>query len=171
MVRPLRHILFLIFIAFSFSCIISCGSDGCEDNKSSLPLAGFYSSQTKSAISIDSLTVYAIGMPGDTTIIDTATVAQVQMPFNLSDTITRFVFRYEQKDIAAFGVTDTVTIAYKSTPFFHSSECGAFYIYDISEYSTSHNLIDSVRIPQTRIDNANRENIRIFFRTQEADEQ
>ena len=75
----------------------ACGSDdGCEGNQSSLPLAGFYSSQSKSQITLDSLTIYGIGMPGDTTIVDTATVSQTYLPLNIADNVSRFVFRYDQ---------------------------------------------------------------------------
>ena len=125
----------------------SCGSDdGCEGNQSSLPLAGFYSSQVKTQIAIDSLTIYGIGMPGDTTIVDTA-------------------FRYDQSALAAFRLSDTVTIKYKSLPYFHSEDCGAMLVYDIEDYATTHYLIDSVVIPVRHIDNADRENIQIYFRT------
>lgn len=144
----------------------SCGSDdGCEGNQSSLPLAGFYSSQVKTQISIDSLTIYGIGMPGDTTIVDTATVSQTYLPLNIADNVSRFVFRYDQSALAAFRLSDTVTIKYKSLPYFHSEDCGAMLVYDIEDYATTHYLIDSVVIPVRHIDNADRENIQIYFRT------
>lgn len=168
MVRFIKHIAFAVSITCLFAFIYSCGSDnGCEGNKSSIPLAGLYSSQTKSAISVDSLTVFGIGMPGDTTIVDTATVSQVYMPLDMNDTISRFVFRYEQASIASYNITDTITLTYESTPYFHSEDCGAMYVYDIHEYHSTQNLIDSIRIPNLHIDNTNTENIQIFFRTQQ----
>ncbi len=148
---------------------IGCSSDdGCEGNQSSLPMAGFYSSQTKSQISIDSLTVYGIGMIGDTTILDTATVvSEVYMPLNVDDSVSRFVFRYDQQALAAFNLTDTISLTYTSRPYFHSAECGAMYVYDITGFSYSQNLIDSVEVPFTHIDNTDREYVKIYFRTQE----
>ena len=132
----------------------ACGSDdGCEGNQSSLPLAGFYSSQSKSQITIDSLTIYGIGMPGDTTIVDTATVSQTYLPLNIADNVS------------------TITVSYKSSPYFHSEDCGAMLVYDIDEYTTTHNLIDSVIIPTRHIDNTDRENIQIYFRTSETGEE
>lgn len=149
----------------------ACGDDGCEGNQSSLPLAGFYSSQTKSAISIDSLTVYGIGAPGDSAIIRNAKgVKQVYLPFDIGAESSRFVIRYGQKYLADAGITDTITIEYGSRPFFHSKECGAMYVFDVKSYRVSDNLIDSIRIPNLVIDNANRENIKIFFRTKEVGE-
>ena len=140
----------------------ACGSDdGCEGNQSSLPLAGFYSSQSKSQITIDSLTIYGIGMPGDTTIVDTATVSQTYLPLNIADNVSRFVFRYDQSALAAFRLSDTITVSYN----------GAMLVYDIDDYTTTHNLIDSVIIPTRHIDNTDRENIQIYFRTSETGEE
>ena len=49
-----------ILLALSIGVIMwmaSCSNNGCEGNSSSLPLAGFYSSQTKTSIAIDSLAI------------------------------------------------------------------------------------------------------------------
>ncbi len=171
MARLTRNIIFAAATAALLAAGIACGNDdGCTGNQSSLPLAGFYSSQEKSAISIDSLTIYGIGMPGDTTIVDTATVAQTYLPLNIANNISVFVFRYDQSELAAYNLSDTLSISYKASPYFHSEDCGAMYVYDVEEYSTTHNLIDSVNIPNRHIDNTDRENIQIYFRTSEAEE-
>ncbi len=169
MKRLLKQILFLS-VTLSVIFVSACNDTGCTDNQSSLPLAGFYSSQTKSAISIDSLTVFGVGMIGDTTIVNNAnSMCQVYMPFNPGATQAQFVLRYEQKAFSNFGIEDTLTVSYEAVPFFHSNECGAMYVYDIKDYSTTHALIDSVLFLAPRIDNTNKENIQIFFRTKEAD--
>lgn len=166
MARLKRHIMLLFAATALIAANFACGNDdGCEGNQSSLPLAGFYSSQTKSTISIDSLTIYGIGMPGDTTIVDTAAVSQTYLPFNIADTVSRFVFRYDQSGLAAYRLSDTISISYVASPYFHSEDCGAMYVFDINKYTATHNLIDSVVIPQLRIDNTDRENIQIYFRT------
>lgn len=164
-----------ILLGLSLCLIVAtaaCDNNGCEDNQSSLPLAGFYSSQTKTAVSIDSLTVYGIGAPGDSMIVETSSsITQVYLPFDIDASSSRFVIRYDRKELAAAHLADTITIAYKSRPYFHSKECGAMYVFDVEDYSSSTHLIDSVRIPAATIDNTNKENIRIYFRTEEADEQ
>jgi len=172
MARLTKHIIFLTAASLMLAANFACGSDdGCEGNQSSLPLAGFYSSQSKSQITIDSLTIYGIGMPGDTTIVDTATVSQTYLPLNIADNVSRFVFRYDQSALAAFRLSDTITVSYKSSPYFHSEDCGAMLVYDIDDYTTTHNLIDSVIIPTRHIDNTDRENIQIYFRTSETGEE
>lgn len=159
-----------ILLALSIGVIMwmaSCSNNGCEENSSSLPLAGFYSSQTKTLIAIDSLTVYGIGAPGDSAIIrNQSSTKQVYLPFDVDADCSRFVIQYNQQDLE--GITDTVTVSYDRVPFFYSKDCGAFYVFDVTDYSVSHNLIDSIQVPQRRIDNTNTENIKIFFRTGEA---
>ena len=110
-------------------------------------------------------------MPGDTTIVDTATVSQTYLPLNIADNVSQFVFRYDQSALAALRLSDTITVSYKSSPYFHSEDCGAMLVYDIDNYTTTHNLIDSVIIPTRHIDNTDRENIQIYFRTSETGEE
>ena len=167
--RFVKHIAFIVAVAL-LAGAVACDSEGCEGNQSSLPLAGFYSSQTKSNVSVDSLTVYGVGVTGDSAIIRNAVAQQVYLPFNLEDTVTRFVFRYERKDLLAAGITDTVTVTYDKYPFFHSSDCGAMYNFNIHSYSATTNLIDSVRMPVMLIDNTNVENFQIYFRTQQEED-
>ena len=169
MKRLLKQVLFLT-VALGLFFVSACNDTGCTENQNSLPLAGFYSSQTKSAVSIDSLTVFGVGMIGDTTIIHNSnSIHQVYMPFNVNATQSRFVLRYEQKNFAQYGIEDTLTINYEPVPFFHSNECGAMYLYEIKDYSITHALIDSVLILDSRIDNTNKENIQIIFLTKEDD--
>lgn len=153
-------------IAVVMLLLPACDSDGCEGNQSSLPLAGFYSSQTQTAVTIDSITVYGIGVIPDSAIIRNTMAGQVYLPFNLADSVSRFVLRYEQAHLASAGITDTLTFAYERIPYFYSPECGAMYYFDITAYDVTHALIDSISIPSLRIDNTNQENIRIYFRTE-----
>lgn len=167
--RGLRNILLALSIV-SIIWLAACSNNGCEQNSSSLPLAGFYSSQTKSAITVDSLTVYGVGAPGDSAIIrNQSSTKQVYLPFDVDTTSSRFVIQYNQQSLA--GITDTVTVDYECVPFFYSKDCGAFYVFNVQSLSVSHNLIDSIQITTPRIDNTNVENIKIFFRTRGTDNQ
>lgn len=108
-----------ILLALSIGVIMwmaSCSNNGCEENSSSLPLAGFYSSQTKTSIAIDSLTVYGIGSPGDSAIIrNQSSTKQVYLPFDVDADCSRFVIQYNQQDLEC--ITDTVTVCYDRVPF------------------------------------------------------
>ena len=104
----LRNILLALSIG-GIMWMASCSNNGCEENASSLPLAGLSSSQTKTAMAIDSLTVYGIGSPGDSAIIrNQSSTNEVYMPFHVDADCSRFVIHYKQQDLD--GITSTVTL-------------------------------------------------------------
>ncbi len=143
----------------------SCSSNGCMDNQSSIPLAGFYSSQTKGAITVDSLTLYGVGAPGDSVLYSNQSLKQAYMPLRITTDETQYVFHYEQKKLSSTALNDTLTIEYKKTPFFVSSECGTVYIFDIEDFAYTKHLIDSIKIPTMKITNADVETVKVYFRT------
>lgn len=169
--RLFRHIAAAIALLTLIAAALACSNDdGCQGNRSSIPLAGFYSSQSGSKIQVDSISVFGIGMKGDTMIVDHARlIDRVYLPLNVADTLSRFVVRYDALSLAAFNLADTISVTYKPIPYFHSEDCGAMYLFDIVDYSTTNVLIDSISFSTMHIDNANNENVRIFFRTQEED--
>ena len=167
--RILRHSIFLL-AAILLVGFAACNDEGCEGNTSSMPLAGFYSSQTKKAITIDSLTVFGVGVPNDSLLLDTARASQTYFPLDIEKMQTRFVIRYDQQQLAALNLADTITIDYSPRPYFHSEECGAMYYFDVKGYRTTNVLIDSMQIITPVFDNTTAETIKIYFRTG-ADEQ
>lgn len=163
--RILKHSI-LLLAAILLVGVAACNSDeGCEGNTSSMPLAGFYSSQTKKAITIDSLTVFGVGVPNDSLLLDTAQASQTYLPLDIEKTQARFVIRYDQQQLAALKLADTITIDYSPRPYFHSEECGAMYYFDVKGYRTTNVLIDSMQIITPVFDNTTAETIKIYFRT------
>lgn len=163
--RILKHSILLLAVILLIG-VAACNSDeGCEGNTSSMPLAGFYSSQTKKAITIDSLTVFGVGVPNDSLLLDTARASQTYLPLDIEKTQARFVIRYDQQQLAALKLADTITIDYSPRPYFHSEECGAMYYFDVKGYRTTNVLIDSMQIITPVFDNTTAETIKIYFRT------
>lgn len=162
--------LALMFITF---CLIvsagGCASEECEGNRNALPLAGFYSSsESPKSISVDSLVIVAPAAGKSQTVIDSkSAISDVYLPFNLEEDFTTFVFRYEQKALAEFNITDTITFRYQRIPFFVSSPCGAMYEFKITDIYHTGAVIDSVTCPVGTITNANAENLRIYFKVAE----
>lgn len=159
--------LYLVFaFPLLFAVIQGCASDECEGNKNSLPLAAFMSSALEpQSVSIDSLSIYGIGAPGDSILLDSAVnVSQTFLPFRIDEGSTTYVIQYLQKLLASQDMRDTLTFTYDIVPQFVSSACGAIYFYDNVRVSHTTHFIDSVSCPDGRITNANITNIFIYFR-------
>ena len=157
--KILNHITFTILFVLTTLC--SCSDDGCIDNQSSIPLARFYSAETKSSIE-----VYGVGATGDS-LLTTAGVetGETYLPFKSSQKNTAFCFHYT--DFGATNVyNDTIWFEYESYPYFASEECGAMYRYKITSVRHTNIIIDSVEIIDPVINNVDAERIKIFFKTE-----
>lgn len=151
----LRSLLPVLFAGLA----ISCSDEECDGNRNSLPLADFFRSGA-GRVSLESLTIYGDGAPGDSLLSDgKTTINQVYLPFNLDSDESQFVVTDDTS-----GVSDRITFRYDKHPRFESAACGVIYIFDIREIETTHNLIDSVTCPAMRIDNTPGANIHIYFR-------
>lgn len=145
-----------------------CSSDECYDNRNSLPLAGFYSSNDslQRAIQIDSVSILGLGAPGDSVLHDSVRhLAETYLPFRIDTTSTTYVIRYLQGELGRHHIADTVTFSYDPEPWFVSAACGVSYRYVMKRIANTHYVIDSVVCPKGVIDNVSGENLRIYFRT------
>ncbi|MDE6791515.1 MAG: hypothetical protein K2J48_00300 [Muribaculaceae bacterium] len=149
-----------------------CSNSECLDNKNSLPLAGFYSSAEKpQAISIDSLTIEGIDVPGDSILHDSVrSLSSTYLPFRIDKPQTSYRIRYLGGTAGKLGIADNITFNYEIQPWFVSSACGAIYKYHITSIRHTSNFIDSVVVPGDIITNTPGENIRIYFRVNVAEE-
>ncbi len=159
----------LIAAAFVVSLMVGCSSDECADNKNSLPLAKVMTSQPEpKEAALNSITVYGIGAPGDSLLVDSASnVGQVYLPFRIDTGNTTYVIRYWDQPVVGSYINDTISFSYDIKPMFVSSACGAVYYYDNIRIDHTYNLIDSINCPGDRITNANEPNIFIYFRMNE----
>lgn len=158
--------LIKIFLVTIAAGIYSCTSDGCLDNQSSIPLAGFYSAETNEIATLDSIEIYGIGATGDSllTTIGTST-QQAYLPFRSTIDSTCFCVHYGYTDLSSASINDTICFNYNSTPYFASEECGAMYNYKITSVQYTRHIIDSIAIIDSLINNADIERIKIYFRT------
>lgn len=164
--KILRYISVVAVIAI----VWGCNTVGCLQNQSSIPLAGFYDVATDKAISIDSLLVYGVGAPNDSSLISTRTASRVYLPFRSEATSTSFCFRYLSKVLDHPQYNDTITFTYSSEPKFVSEECGAMYFYTIRSMKYTTHIIDSVAVTDSLINNTDTQRIKIFFRVSEEEE-
>lgn len=161
----LSHIIIGIGLAIG---AWSCGSNGCLENGSTLPLAGLYSSTTGSAISVDSLKVMGIGAPLDSLlVIPGRGVSSIYMPFRADQESVSWVFSIQTIALNHPQLFDTITFGYETIPYFASADCGAMYIYRVKRISHTTHLIDSVIVTDSLFTNVDREQIKIYYRTAE----
>lgn len=163
--RVFRHAPGTLIMA-ALLAMAGCANDECFENKNSLPLAGFYSSDSvPKAIVLDSISVFGIGAPGDSILHDSvAGLKETYLPFRIDTGETSYVIRYLSGLPGKLHIADTISFIYEIKPWFVSSACGAVYYYEIASIRTTKHIIDSVTCPQGVIDNKNAENIRIYFR-------
>lgn len=146
----------------SLAPVLPSGCAGeCAENRAALPLAGFYvGGDPAQKATVDSLSVRGIGAPGDSVLFD-GTADNVYLPFRIDRDTTRYIFTSTRR--RPLGRPDTVTFIYERILRLSSPECGASYYYRIEKTDNPGTIIDSVVCPQGYIDNANVENLRIYF--------
>ncbi|MGN1245490.1 MAG: DUF6452 family protein [Muribaculaceae bacterium] len=165
--KALAYILVTV-AALAVWAVTSCSNESCLENQSAVPRCGFYSSQSKKQVSIDSITVYAVGVPGDTMLVECGrSVAKLYMPLDMGNDVTRYVIHYDAVLLSDVRYNDTLTIHYERVPYFVSHECGAMYYFDVKDYGCTNHLIDSVTITADRFTNLDVETIQFYMRTSE----
>lgn len=144
-----------------------CNSTGCTDNRSSLPLAGFYAYPSGTKISLDSLDLGGVDAPADSLLVHSGqAAAQAYLPFRIDRESTSFFLHYDYPmqglDNPAFN--DTITFTYTAEPYFASEECGAMYKYKVNGVTYTRHLIEQVEIADSTVTNVEMERFRIYFR-------
>ena len=88
--RLLSFIEGVLFLCACCLVLSNCGSNGCVDNRSSIPLAQFYSYDAQeTALSVDSISIFGIGQPTDSMLLDSAVaVTQVYLPLRFTQDST-----------------------------------------------------------------------------------
>lgn len=167
-----RHNFSAIIFALALIAICwSCNSNGCNDNRSSIPLAGFYSSDGKE-ISLNILEIGGIGAPNDSLILTAGTNAsQVYLPLRSEWDMVKYYIAYRSDELNYPQLNDTITFRYNSIPYFASEECGAMMRYHVTSIDYTTHILDSVAMvpADSVITNANVENLRIYFKTSTAE--
>lgn len=165
--------LHLAIPGFTALALCACATDECLDNSSSLPYAGFYSSlPVPQKVAVSGLQVKGVGVPGDSILLKASDsgVNSVYLPFRLDSDETSYTFSYNAAENPESAPHDEVKFSYERVPWFVSSACGAVINFRIKSIEHTSLLIDSISCPTGIIDNANAENIRIYFKVMENEE-
>ena len=142
--------------------LAACSNDSCYDNGSSLPLASFYLGNSQQ--SIYGLSIMGIGVPGDSLLADGEALSEAYLPLRVTTTSTSYaLWRTFTAGTDEIIVRDTITLNYKAVPYFHSTECGAMYNFDITGVSNTSHGIDSVVMLTSLVTNSRVPAMRIYF--------
>lgn len=161
MTRLLTHIALALLLVPSL-LVASCSNDSCYDNGSALPLATFYIGDDQQSIS--GLSIMGIDVPGDNMLIDSTSVDEVYLPLRASVSTTSYtLWRWVSIDTSMVLVQDTITLDYEAVAYFHSTECGAMYNFDIQSINHTRHGIDSVVLLTPLITNSRTPALRIHF--------
>ena len=158
--RRLSRIAAMLFLL----CIgaAACSNDSCYDNGNSLPLATFYVGNNQQTIT--GLTVMGIGAPGDSLLLDSASVNELFLPLRATTTSSSYLFqRWRAGDDEPFLCSDTLTSEYEPIEFFHSIECGAMFNFDVKRVNCTTHGIDSVVLLTQLFTNSRTPALRIHF--------
>lgn len=155
-----------ILLVICAAALAACSSDGCFDNRSAIPLADFYSSESDSPISLNIIEISGVDVPGDSILLAGGTAASsIYLPMRSTKNETAWCLHYTQENISMPELNDTVSFVYDSEPYFASVECGAMYRYNIKEVRNTTHLLDSVTVLDSLITNVDRSYFRFYFRT------
>ena len=145
--------------------LTSCNSSGCLDNRSAIPLAEFYNSETGQSLTLDSLEIRGLGAPGDSVLVSAGTaVSQAYLPMRSSHELIQWCFAYRRHDLDDAANNDTLSIRYASLPYFASNECGVIYQYHISELTHTSHYVDSVAIADSVVTNIDKVYLKVYFK-------
>ena len=160
----------LFSVALCAAVLQGCNAAGCTDNKSSLPLAGFYSYQSLEPVTIRDISVGAVGAPNDSLLLEKGSANRLYMPFNIGQNSTTYFIRYTAEGLDDPRYFDTITFNYNRVPYFASEECGAMYSYEITSVTNTFHRIDSLAFSCPFLNNVDRESFHIFFNTPTPDD-
>lgn len=155
----------LIVATLVMLCMMSCGDDGCFENRTSMPKAGFYASNIPNqAIAVDSISLYGIGQKSDSLLINVGrNVSTLNLPFRNDADTTQYVIRYDIQALALMNVCDTLTFVYTRYPHFISPQCGVTFNYKIEHFHYTHYMLDSAALVVDEVTNRDQETLHLYY--------
>ncbi len=154
-----------IVAAVALCAASACNTSGCLGNQSSVPLAGFYSMETKNNITLDSVAIGGGGAPDDSLLLSPGTTAaRIYLPLRSDASTVTYFIRYCREDLDTAALNDTIWIRYDSNIFFVSEECGAMYNYTITSIDHTCHFVDSIGVADSTVNNVDIERFRIYFK-------
>lgn len=149
--------------------VISC-DNGCEQMRESFMHISFISTTSRT---LRTLEIDAHGRREGMVMSDSTTLQytfkvnkfdNIELELNPNDSLVTFVLRCDYQDYGdKFQANDTVRIAYAANGRFLDMECGCTVDYEIQNITTTHNLLEDVRITDPQIHTKSGINLELVY--------
>lgn len=154
----MRLYLFLFSFLITSVMMISCTQDEtCRENKDVRLNAGFYTSGTTNALSVDSLKVFGLEREDSSLYDVNKSINNIKLPLNKKQELSIFVLNFR-----ANQVNDTMFVLYTNQDYFISYECGSVITHMIDTVITTEHFIKSVKIINHDINTTDVQHLQIF---------
>ncbi|MFO7977102.1 MAG: DUF6452 family protein [Bacteroidales bacterium] len=153
------HQVLLMLLVVGAGLLPSCQQDElCEDATQNPVGVRFYSRAegNSSPATLDSLTVYGVGLPDDSIYANQQQVQALELLLDSSKDSTGFVLVFPQ-------ATDTIWLNYQRHSTMISVECGFMAEYTLLSARFTDNLIDTLAINNSQVTNIADEHLQIFI--------
>lgn len=136
--------------------LAACGSEdeSCRESRKVSLKIGFYQTGTKTALDADSLTVIAID--ADSVLYDNVKKTnKIELLLDIQSEATRYSILFNDQ-------CDTLTVLYRSEPYFISYACGMIYTHQIDTAIWNRPTSYSIRIPEKLVTTADVQHIQLY---------
>jgi hypothetical protein len=136
--------------------ICSCSVQPCYEETDPLMNTLLLASGTGESARADSLRVRGVSATDTVEFVDARTVTSFSLPLDPASDLSLFY-------ITVNGIHDTAVIYYPRLPHLVSPECGYTFISNITGVATTHNIIDTLIIENSKVDLDGKKNLHLFF--------
>ncbi|MDF1560864.1 MAG: DUF6452 family protein [Bacteroidales bacterium] len=136
--------------------ISSCSVQPCYEDTDPLMNTVLLASGTGESITADSLRVRGVSLTDTVEFVDARSVTSFSVPLDPSSDLSLFY-------ITVNGIHDTAAIYYTRQPHLVSPECGYTFLSIITGVTTTHNIIDTLIIENSKADLNGEKNLHLFF--------
>jgi hypothetical protein len=134
----------------------SCGEQACYDNTD--PMMNSLLLESGTGVSVKATSIVVTGITATDTIefVNAKTVSSFYLPLDPGNDVSTFY-------IVLDGITDTAVINYTRHPHLVSDECGYTIVSELTDLSTTHNIIDTLIIENKSVNLNGKTNLHLFY--------
>lgn len=152
----LLPITLLIALTMAVTGLSSCSVQPCYEDTDPMMNTVLLASGTGESARADSLRVRGVSPTDTVEFVDALAVSSFSLPLDPAADLSLFFFTVN-------GIHDTAMIYYTRSPHLVSPECGYTITSNITGVKTTHNIIDTLIIENSKVDLDGKKNLHLFF--------